>query len=708
MEDQAKGSTNTFEIDTKNYAADQELADKAASFLKNVVYDAVTNRRILDEQYISWYNIYKLIFDKRFYNGRSATYIPLLRRVIENAESRLMKALFPTDDLFYVEPGDPENDQFTSVVDKFIDWQLDHKIHLKQQMPRFVRQFLMYGWSPVKIVWEREVKEVRGLEKVSVPKTKRIWDEPSQQYQKVETGEFETRVNEVVKKLYVKNNPTFQPVDIFHFYVYPVTANDIGEVFGCFEFIRKPLQEVKLQGKVAPDETEPDYVNTDQVNASNNPFPFTLQWSAETRLATQGISNIAPKMAEIPMATLIEYWGKFNFGTEDSPDFQEAVLTFSEDWVALQIRKNPFYDQEKPYLVARMTQLENEFYSDGYIAPLAPLQYYYNDVMNQVFDGLWYTLNPIIKYDPGRVVNINSIAFTPGAMWALSDPAAAVLEAPKDVSTPGFNAANLIAGIVEQYPGLQPMPMAGRKAATHISAIQQEYSLPIMDMAENMEAQVMSPWLKKVFLLNQQFVDENEVFFVVGKDGKKYWQKLSPEMLVGDYNFKWNGSNQATNVHVRAQQMMQFVNILTPLAPYLQQQGNKVNITYLLKRIWKEGFGLNGEDQLVGEAAESRAIDPNIENLALGAGHYLGVDPQDDDEQHIQVHQAVQNIPLGQKHIQAHQQQMQQKQLMQQAQTSQVASNAGQPMGQEQMLEATQPPGPGGGNPSGEAMGGGF
>ena len=84
------------------------------------------------------------------------------------------------------------------------------------------------------------------------------------------------------------------------------------------------------------------------------------------------------------------------------------------------------------------------------------------------FDCILYELNPIVKYDPGRVVNANTIVFAPGAMWALTDPSAAVFERPTDVSQIGFNAANQAKTIMEEYPGMQNIPLVGRKAILHI------------------------------------------------------------------------------------------------------------------------------------------------------------------------------------------------------------------------------------------------
>ena len=681
-----------FKVDDRNYASDLELAARAGSFVKQIAFDVSTKRATLDEKWLQYYRIYRTVFDLRYYQGSIEVYDPQLRKNVEFYVTRLKKALFPTDDLFEVEPVTPDAEDYADVVGEHLKWQIEKRIHLKEKISRFLRQLVIYGWSPIKCVWEHEEKEVVGLTKIEKVIKQRTYDVMGKASLQP-TGEVRTEIIEEQKSLVVKNNPTFDVCDVFDTYVYPPTANSIEEAYGVFEVFRVPLEEVKQK------ETDGYYINTD--NVSTNTSSDLWEWKRVSRLGIDG--QTAPtELKDIPYATLCEYWGKFNFGTEETPNWKEAVITTTNSFQVLQVRKNPFYDQRKPYLVARMSELQNEFYPDGLIAPLASLQYYANDLLAQTFDSLSYTLNPIVKYDPGRVVNLSTIAFAPGAMWALTDPTAAVLESPRDVSNHGFNAINQVKQIIESYPGLANIPMTGRKAATHITAIQQEYSLPIMDLAENIEEQVFSPWLGMAYIRNQQFLTEDEIFLVTGKKGVKFWQTLSPEMLIGDFNFFWRGANQATNIHVRARQMMEFVNMAAPVAPLIQQSGSQIDWGYVMKRIWKEGLGLDGEDKVLKTAELDRSIDPETENMLLSVGKYIPTAPQDNHQQHIQIHEPLASAgdeytrKAAMRHLTEHQMAMQQQQMaMRQSATQQPAGQDEDSQPGEQDLEAQQPPNPG-------------
>jgi hypothetical protein len=682
-----------FKIDDTNYASDADIASTMKTFISHIVPDIQSKRETQNQKMMEYYNIYRTVFDVRYYNGSIEVYDPQLRKNVEFYVSRLKKALFPTDDNFEIEPVNPDSEEFAAPIKEHMKWQIEKKIKLNTKISRFLRQVVMYGWSPVKCIWDRKTQTAVGLTRIEKIVKRRMLDQVTGRMRLMPTGEVRQELVEEEKVLVTHNEPTFDPVDVFNFYVYPPTANSMDEVFGVFEVFHLPLPEVQAKGREASETGSPLYENIDQVTSDDgNDF---WSWTRDARLAVDGHQQPFENK-EMEYVTVVEYWGLVNFGTRETPKWEQGVITMTSKGVMLQVRKNPFYDKQIPYFCARMTDLQNEFYSDGLIAPLASMQYYINDTLCQTFDSLSYSLNPIVKYDPGRVVNVNSIAFAPGAMWALTDPAAAVFETPSDLSQSGFNAVDRIKQVIEAYPGVANIPMTGRKAATHITAIQQEYSLPIMDLAESIEATVMSPWLSRVYSRNQQYLEEEEIFLVTGKKGIKYWQKLSPEMLIGDYNFFWRGSNASTNIHVRARQLMEYGNVVLPFIPMLQQQGKNFDAEYFLKRIYTEGLAMDGADKLFPSAENDRSIDPQTENLLLSVGKYIPTAFGDNHEEHLQVHEELAangdeySRKATMRHMEEHQLRIDQQKL--QAASAQIPEPGGE--SEEQALEGIQPPGP--------------
>ena len=207
-----------------------------------------------------------------------------------------------------------------------------------------------------------------------------------------------------------------------------------------------------------------------------------------------------------------------------------------------------------------------------------------------------------------------------------------------------------------------------------------------MSIAQNIEEQVLSPWAKKAYNRNQQFITDSEIFQVTGKRGVKYFVRLKPEQLVGDYDFYWRGSSQSTNIHVKTQQKLQFLQVAAPMAPLLAQEGVKLGVSKILRSVWTEGFGFDGGDIVIQDVANDRGIDPNIENALIDLGKYMNTSPLDDHKTHIQVHQQVlpkldpYSVPLMQRHIADHNFFLQQA-AMASAQTGQPPAQGQPPVG---------------------------
>src|SRR3990172_4649332 len=129
-------------INDTNYATDNELSGRASEFVKKVMFDCHTKRATLDEKWLSYYRIYRTVFDIKYYNGTVEVYDPQLRKNVEFYVSRLKKALFPTDDLFEVEPASPDADEYAEVVSEHLKWQIEKKIKIKEKVSRFLRQLV--------------------------------------------------------------------------------------------------------------------------------------------------------------------------------------------------------------------------------------------------------------------------------------------------------------------------------------------------------------------------------------------------------------------------------------------------------------------------------------------------------------------------------------------------------------------------------------
>lgn len=621
---------------TKNFATDEFIAKRAVAHVNEIWRKTVDARSDMDSRMKQFYNIWNTLFDIRYYEGRSQVYSPQLRKNVEFAVRNTRRNLFPTDDYFDIDSPDDEEGSQTQKIKRFLKWQQINKINLKRYVTPFLRQLFIYGWSPVKTVWLEQYKQIFTHEKQTIQYDEVITDPVTKLKTIVPTEE--DVIVQAKKSVHVKQHPSFWPVDVFSFYIYPWTVLDPNDAYACMEEISLTKEQLKVG------EDNGVYENVEEVLKTEPSVSSKREYSKEKRMADLGVSD------EIIKKTAgyygVEYWGKFDLF--DDGNEIDCVITILNDEICTQVRQNPHYDQEPAYLVGKLDELVGDFYAKGLIEPLQTLQYFLNDTTNQINDALTYTLMPIVKYNPGALHKNAKLTLAPGAMWALNDAQyGAVFDRPPEVAQSGILSVGNTKDEIDSYPGFERVPTTGRRAATQVAAIQEERGVNILDWSENLEVQVMSPFLRRQFMLNQQFLDDDVWFKVLGQKP----EVVSPEDLVGNYYFYWLGANQTQNLIVKSRSMIEALQLALSIPPSPVEQPD---YWYMFKRIWKEGLGLDGEDKVMKEIDFNAMIDPNEENLILLLGKQLPVNELDDDQQHMQLHSqllAMPDLPEASKNV---------------------------------------------------------
>ena len=615
---------------TKNYAENPETAKRAVEHVRPLWKEVRLHRAPLESRWLQFYNIWKTIFDVQYYNGRSQIYNPELRKMVEFAVRNLRRNLFPTDDFFTVEPTDEAADRDQAErIKRFAQWQMASRIKLKRYVTPFLRQLCLYGWSPIKVVWDERSKTVYTHEKRTQPIYRTVDNVITGVREKVQVGERPI-IEMVQSRIKTAQHPTFLPIDVFSFYLYPWTCWDVQDAYCTMEEMsldRGTLLQRQAAGTY-------DFSEKELPALASRRFGDGESWSKDVRMTSLGLPTTG--VEQVSNWNAVEYWGPFDL--EDNGNEVDCVITILGGERAIQIRQNPHYDQEPPYLVGKLDEVVGEFYSSGLIEPLQALQYALNDIANQTQDSVTYALNPIVKYDPGRVVNPNTLVMAPGALWALTDPESAIFDRPPDVSATGRMAIDQLKSEISDYPGFERTPTTGRRPATQVSAIQQERGISVLDWSENIEIQVMNPFLRKQFMLNQEFLDEEVTFKVLGQPA----DKMRPEDLVGDFHFQWLGANQTQSILARSQQMYQFFQMALQVP---QGDTERVDFYYLLKRYWKEGIGLDGENRITKKIDVTRMMSPEQENMILIMGRMVPVQLMDNHEEHEASHEQLLQIP---------------------------------------------------------------
>ena len=673
-----------------NLATDRTIRERVTKDLLPLMARTRRERTILRERWLRYYRIWSAEPDQESYRGRVRTYIPVGRRLIENWVTKLKHDLFPSDEWFDVVAAQESQRDRANAVKTLFTYFFTKHARVRRFTSPWLRQLVTFGTSPVFVSWKRESCERPILEEI------------------MEESRATGRVEETTKEFLNYLGPTFRPVDIFAFYAWPVSAMDVSSASLLFEdMLVEGHRIIDLsRTPIAPSHEElgMQFENVDEVMEYRSALQrgmvqgargddadkFT---AARQRLSDKGFTLRTEGFDPAHVLDITEVFWKTRFRDEDCVDWYRVTL--AADRIPLRVQRNPFWHGQPPWLAGKFVEVENEFYGRGLPETFDRMQYFLNDIANQASDALVWSMNPIAIVDPFEVQDPESLRMRPGAKWLAKPDAVRFTEPSKETPSIGFSAVGQILGLMNDSANIAPLAFspAGRsrgratQTATGAQIMLGESQLQVRDVVENLEDQVFQPFLRMAHALTMQCMTDTLILKVAGIEGAPLIEKrVSADTIAGDFEFQWLGSLSAVNQQVRAQQMINYLQMTARIPPeVLAQQNAQVDIPYLLRTIWTDGLGLRDGMKVVREITPMKSLDPYIENDLFREGHGADVDVSmaDDDATHMQVHaQAITDPRMAmaqmelRKHIRSHQASAMAKQMMQQ-QREQAMMGAG-------------------------------
>lgn len=647
----------------KNLAMDQAFREHVQELLVRLIPDVRDNRSRLEDRWARFYRIYNCELDMNSYSGRSKIFLPASRATIETWVSMMLQNFFPNENWFSVVPVEDVGDQIRAdTVRALLMHYFTKEFNLKSIATPMFRQLCIYGTSPAKIAWRDLQKLVTALVRTK-----------------------EGGVEQRQKNVKIHHGPILRPLDLFNYYVWPETADNVQEAEMAFNDMEVTLSHIKAMSMKLMDSKNPDFgyvyeVPDEVFEGYKEPDDDRYQYRRE-RLLRMGINNDPSdrwsKLTEDRRNLTEVHWTK----DLDGSGVKDWLITLISDYWVVRIQENPLWNKQKPYIDPRLIRVTNEYYGRGIAEITDRIQYMLNDIVNQSLDSVQYELNPITLIDPARVAFPQSLRHYPGAKW-LADPEGIRFTQPASVASIGFSTLNMLQGFIHDFSGasaaLQGVPaVRGRgraqNTATGMQTLVSQNAGPITQVVEDLEAQFGVPLLKFSFQLTQQFMEQPVLLRILGLRGAPLLQKkVDLEDIVGDYEFRWLGSTASRNRMILGQQMINFANVSRGFPPQILQQ---MNWQWLIKKIWTEGLGLGEVDEMFTPQGYSFSVDPKLEFELLQQNREVRLSPGDNDLEHIKQHyqdgariKDPAQAETWDKHIQGHEARLQQMIAMQQQQ----------------------------------------
>lgn len=647
----------------KNYADKSSVTDRAWDLVITMIQAAKSNRTAKEYEWLEDYTLWSCqLTQSQMYLGRANLFVPELNNQIEISVGRMQSAIFPNDNYLKCVPMQGTQDKTAADIQAAVYYQLQYKNNLPAISERFQRQKTMFGTSPLKV---------------------RYLDEKMTVFAKDKNGRV--KAQEIPKWKGVK----IDVCDLFHWYSYPETV-PFEEASIIFEEAFIDKEDLKASGL---------YMNLDDVEEIHADYS-TMGWIDTLRLE---VTNISSTAAQRPKAVLVtECWLDFDI---EPGKRVPCVVTLANLNTVIRVQRNPFWHQRPPYLVGKyLCEATNPFYGHSLPERLRSLQYQMNDLANQTMDSLTYALNPIAIIDPGYGADPNGFKVQPGAKW-WANPQAVQMAAFPDVSGSGFRGMQDVRGMIQQFsdnsPSVAPQLSGKVRSATQSASVSAAVSQNLKNLIRQDEFNVYEPLAKMTHLLLTQFMDENYQIQIQGPDkGEWITKNISPEDIIGDVKFVWEGAGAQEKTAVRSQQLMGFLNLCLQ---YNSMSPGSVDLDALYQRVAAEAFDIYNLSDYFKSAKEKKTVDPKVENIALNEQQEVVVNLGDQFEVHMEVHgEGLKAAKDNEtkiaylKHMERHKQQKDALDKLRQQQAELAALQAN---------EGSQPqPGRGPGNPNQQAI----
>jgi len=633
-------------LDAENLARDKNIRERVLADWVPMAQQARRERIELRDRWVRYVRMWHSRREIVEYNGRTRVFVPASWKLIESWTRRVKRDLFPDNDWFQVIARNEASEPRVAAVTAASRYFLSKYMNVRRHSTRFVRQMVTLGTGVVRNIWRVSERERSVIEDVLDDLT----------------GEPTGKTRKKLEKLTQYLGPTFEPVSLFQFYVWPTTVADVDQASMRWEEMLLSRGEIERLMSTPLDERNKKAGNVFEDRAGMRTLLDTLDdvsrgtgGGSESHdavrrlLRDKGFTH--PLDQTVPAKNRPVDISQGMWRTDLGEGERDYLVTVACDRVVTRVQENPFIHGGGMHLVGKFMEVQDEFYGVGLPQVFESIQHFMNSVADQAGDALLYALNPIAVVDLFGVQDAESIVAAPGAKWLAALNAVRFEQPPQQPAQTGFGALGQLLGLTNDVANVTPSAALGaaprgrsrsQQTAAGMQMALAEGAVDTREVVEGLEDSVYSQLLSRNCSMIQQFLDRKVLLKVAGRDaGATISQEIGAADIAGEFDFQWLGSLQTLNLQVRAQQMVNFLGMVSSVPPeIMQQQGVTLDFAYLLREIWGTGMGLRNPERIIRDIEPKTSLDWRLENQMLLAGRTdaLQVHGADDHQAHLEGH----------------------------------------------------------------------
>lgn len=592
----------------------------------------------------------------QFYNGNSQIYVPIVHNAINARKTRFVNQIFPTNGRNVEVTSEDGTMPYAemSLAEYYI-----RKSELRAKvMPALMKNGDVEGQYTVYVEWTERERNVTW-KVITAPELEDGGGAAAEPVEDIKS--------DVIKDCF----PVTEVVADADILILPQTADSIPDAIasgGSVTLIRRwsksKIKQMMREGVIRKDVGEALIGQmTDRVPAGQK---------NKLHLEAAGIHNDGGTKFALVYQTwsILKVQGK-------------RVLCqcfYGGEEQVLGARRNPLWSDKVPVFSVPVEKIAGAIKGVSKVKPVADIQYFANDAINEAADSAAYALLPIVMTDPAKNPRVGSMVLSLAAVWETSPQDTQFAQFPQ-LWQHGFEMVAAAKAEVSQTLSVSPAAITQGGGATSKPSqaeVAQEQQIDILTTADAVtvvEEGILTPWLELVIEMDHQYRDEDLTVPQFGKMGlEAKMEKLPPISMDKHYQFKWFGVEQARSAQ-QIQQQIAGMNVIRGIPPE-QLNGYQVNLVPIITQLVENTFGPRLAPLIFLSPEDQMPVPAMSENNLLLAGYEVPTHQMDDDQAHIQTHSQILNTPEGKSapnakktlaHIWAHMQQIQKKQAAQMA-----------------------------------------
>jgi len=614
---------------------------------------------------------------KQFYNGNSQIFVPLVHDAVNARKTRFTNQIFPQTGR-YVEVVSANGDIPNGHVALLEDYVRKAKLRTKV-MPALVRNGDVEGQYTLFVSWQKTRRDVMWRD------TKPPVDDDGTPNPVAED------VEDIEEKEVISQHPCVEVIADNDILILPQTADTLEEAVadgGSVTLIRRwgagKIRQLIREGTIRKDAGQGLLARLNAASAGDK------DKTVKTKLDAAGIQyrDDCGYFAQIYQTwSILKVAGKRML----------CEIYYGGENQILGARRNPLWSDRVPILSVPVEKVAGVFKGTSKVKPVADIQYFANDAINEAADSAAYALMPIVMTDPQKNPRVGSMVLSLAAVWETS-PQDTQFAQFNQLWEKGFEMVSAAKAQIAQTLGVSPAAITSgggaSKSKPSQAEVAQEQQVDILTTADAvtvLEEGILTPLLEMFIEMDHQYRDKEVTVRSYGGMGERVnMEPVEPIQFNTRYHYTWFGVEQARSAQ-QVQQQIAGMNVLRGIPPE-QMNGYQINLVPVINQLVSNTFGPRLAPLIFVSPEDQMPVPPDRENALLSSGFQVPTHPMDDDQHHIETHAQLLQTPDGKKppeakkvqtHIWEHLQQISKKQQSQMAPSQGAPGVPGGAVGQQ-------------------------